>query len=107
MTAAFHRLLLSKLDCQRAVVPSFPLRLRQIDAVFAKFGRALGETASALRSFFRPCRWVDHLFDRLCGELLSAQPPAGLADGPRWRLDLEAQRHQAADGVRPGNRFVG
>jgi hypothetical protein len=50
----------------------FPLRLRQIDAVLAKFGRALGEAAAALRSFFRECRWVDYLFDRLRGELLSA-----------------------------------
>src|ERR1700716_1363096 len=78
--------------------PSFSLRLRQIDAVLAKFGRALGEAAAPLRSFLRRCRRVHYLFDSLCCELLSAQSPAGLADGPGCRLDLEAELDQAADG---------
>jgi hypothetical protein len=73
-----------------------PLRPRQIDAVLAKFGRALGETAPALGSFLWRLRGIDNLFDRLCGEVLSTQPPTGLADGPRWRLDLEAELYKPA-----------
>src|ERR1700737_4074371 len=63
----------------RPVSLSF-LRLRPINPRLAKFLWAFKEASLSLGSFFRRCRWVDNLFDRLCGELLSAQPPAGLAD---------------------------
>ena len=75
-----------------------PLRLRLIDASLAKLTRPLREPASALGSFFRRCSGIDHFFDRLCGELLSPQRPAGLAGGPRWRFDLQPKLDQSADG---------
>src|SRR6202022_2832685 len=77
---------------------SFRLRLRLINASLTKLCRPFGEPASALCSFFGRRGGIDNLFDSLCGELLSAQPPAGLADGSRWCLDLEAELDQAADG---------
>jgi hypothetical protein len=75
--------------------PSF-LRLRQIEAVLAEFGRPLSEAVSTLGAFFGRGRRVDNFLDRLRGELLSAQTPARLADGPCWRLDLQPQLDQAA-----------
>jgi hypothetical protein len=73
----------------------FSLSLRQIDAIVPEFHRPLGQPASALGLFFWRCGWVDNLFNRLCGEFLSAQLPAGLADG---RLHLESELDQAAYG---------
>ena len=76
---------------------SFPLRPWLINASLTKFGRAFGETSSALGSFLRWCSGIDNLFDRLCGELLSTQDPAGLADGPHCCLRLEPELDQAAN----------
>jgi hypothetical protein len=67
---------------------SFWLRLRLIDASIPKLGWPLGEASPALGSFFGWRSGIDNLFDRLRGEFPSAQPPAGLADRPRRRLDL-------------------
>jgi hypothetical protein len=40
---------------------------------------------------------IDNPLDRLCGQLPSAQPPAGVADRPRWRLYFKADLDQASD----------
>src|ERR1700730_16616254 len=85
---------------------SFPLRLGLVDPIFAKLRWSLGKPAPALGAFFRRCGRIDNVFDGLCGELLSAQSPAGLADGLRGRLDPEPERDQAANGVRSGNVLV-
>jgi hypothetical protein len=45
-----------------------------------------GPLVSRRRHWARSSGWVDNLIDRLCGELQSAQPPIGFADGPRWLL---------------------
>src|SRR5882762_7701577 len=79
------------------VVSSFLLRLRLIKASLAKFRWPLGEAPSALGTFFGRRGGINNLFDCVCGKLLSAQPPAGLAAGPHWRLDREAKLDQAAD----------
>ena len=77
---------------------SFRLHLRLIHASLAKLRWSVGEATSTLGLFFGGRCGIDNLFDRLCGEILSTQPPAGLADGPCWRLDREAKLDQAADG---------
>ena len=71
-------------------------------------GRPLGEAASTLGSFFERCGGIDNLFDRLCGELLSAQLSAGPTDGPHWRLGIQAHFNKAADsfGERRGVRLL-
>src|SRR5882757_1552205 len=58
---------------------SFSLHLRQIDPIFAKLRRPLCKQASALGAFLGRRSGIDNIFDRLCGELLSTQHPAGLA----------------------------
>src|SRR5580692_11877685 len=65
---------------------SFSLRLRSIDAHLPKLFRALGQTALALRAFFRRGRRISDLVDRPCGQLGGAQPPIGFADRPRGGL---------------------
>jgi hypothetical protein len=91
------RLLIASLPFPPALavlLPSF-LRPWQIDAIVEKFRWPLCQSTPALRFFFGRCSGIYNLFDRLCGELLSAQPPAVLADGPRWRLDLQPQLDQS------------
>src|SRR6478672_3632002 len=78
----------------------FPLRLRQIDANVSKLQRPLGEPASALGSFFGRCGGINHLINRLCGQL-------SCACSARWRrlfspgLDSQPQIDQPADSFRP------
>jgi hypothetical protein len=76
------------------------LRLRLIDPSVPKLRGPLGEPAPALGSFLWRSGGVDDLLYCLGGQLLSAQLTARLADGPRWRLDLEAELDEAADGRR-------
>jgi hypothetical protein len=42
-----------------------------------------------LSTFFGRRSGIYHLLDRVCGQLLSALPPAGLGDRFRWRRDLQ------------------
>src|SRR5882757_7944192 len=65
---------------------SLPLRLWQVDSVFAKLCRPLGEPASALGSFFRRRGLIDNPIDRLCCKLPSTH---GLAGALRFRLELQ------------------
>src|ERR1700738_3664449 len=91
------RLLIASLPFPPALAVSLPSFLRpwQIDAIVEKFRWPIFKSAPALRFFFGRCSGIYNLFDRLCGELLSAQPSAVLADGPRWRLDLQPQLDQS------------
>jgi len=74
-----HRLILSKLDLPKPPSSIFPFASADRRGL-AKFGRAPGETAwRGARSSAVPMGRSS--FRCLCGELLSAQPPAGLADG--------------------------
>jgi hypothetical protein len=79
---------------------SFRLRPRLIKTSLTKLRRPLGEPLPALGLLFGRRGGIDNPFDRFGGELPSAQPPAALAGGPRWRLDLEPDLDQPADGLR-------
>jgi hypothetical protein len=69
-----------------------------MDPHLSKLFRALSEAPASHGALFRGGRRVDDLFDRVYGELLSAQTPARLAGRSRWRFDRQAQLDQAADG---------
>jgi hypothetical protein len=85
--------------------PSLGLRLRQIEAVLAKFGRPLGETAPALSFHFGRRGWIDNLFDYACGQFFRATG-ARRGGGFCLRPDRESQLDQTADGFGPSRMIM-